>query len=294
MPDNKHNTNLSRCPNSPGVYSGIKIDGKGLYVGRMSCNSWNCPYCHPILKRRLYKRIFQGALSDGSFTTKKHSLKFLTLTCPGKEYRNKNTPIEIYEEMVKSFDRLIKYLKGKYGTFHYFRVCELQQDGSPHFHVLFAGDSIVPIRLLEDIKWNWEEISGMGFVKLNSKLKEKGFNNVKHAINYMLKYITKNIEKVGKNKRIFTCSRGALLKVDKLQCRSMLVHLGSVHHESSNVPDSFREIDFSDQIIKIKGWHSNCIEVSGTIIDFNRYVEVAQQAHFDRLTGVDESNVHIS
>jgi hypothetical protein len=272
------------CPNSPGAYSGISIDGKKIIAGRMCCNSWNCPYCHSRLKKRLYKRIFGGALSDRRFMVKKHSLKFLTLTCPGQWYRLKYSPLEAYEQMSRAFDRLVRFLKKKYGHFHYFRVCEVQRDGYPHFHVLFAGSAIVPVGLLFDIKWSWENQSHMGFVKLNSKLKKTGFNNVKHAINYMLKYITKEIIKIGKNKRIFTCSRGALLKVDKLQYRSMLVYLGSVYPNDCSV-DNFRVIDFSDQILRLPGYPFECIDSGVTIIPFDDYMKCAQQAHLNRLVG---------
>lgn len=278
----EHTTKYKSCPNSPGAYSGIKLDGKTIVAGRMSCNSWNCPYCHDKLKKKLFKRIFNGALSDQSLITNRFSLKFLTLTCGGREIRENFSPLEVYEQMVKAWDRLVKFLRGRYGFFHYFRVCELHKDGYPHFHVLLAGKNVIPKELLSDIEWSWQEVSEMGFVKINTGLKKQGFNDVKHAINYMLKYISKNIQKVGKNKRIFTASRGALLKIDKLVCKSMLVYLGPLGQ--STVYEKFREIDYTDQIISLPGIPYDCISTGVTIRPFDDYLESAQQAHFDRVT----------
>lgn len=64
----------------------------------------------------------------------------------------------------------------------------------------------------------------MGFVKINCVK----FRDRKHAVRYMLKYITKDIKKPGKWKRIFTASRNALLKIHKPEWLSMSVYIGRV------------------------------------------------------------------
>ena len=67
----------------------------------------------------------------------KYSVKFLTLTCPGEEYRKTHTPYEAYEEMSYCFDKLERAMKRKYGNFYFIKVPEAQRDGFPHFHALF-------------------------------------------------------------------------------------------------------------------------------------------------------------
>ena len=236
------NRPLVRCPKPVGAFSGITIDGKKVVAGSLRCNMWECKFCQERLKKKLFKRILTGAI--GEELSSPYALKFLTLTFGGKEDRakailelkkenqareKKGEPIMslkeyVYTIMIHNFHKLIRALKKKYGQFHYFRVCELHKDDIPHFHILFAGDAIVPKHILDSIENLWRGIYGMGFVKINCiKFRDK-----KHAVRYMLKYITKDIQKVGKWKRIFSASRGSLAKVVKVDWLAINLHIGSV------------------------------------------------------------------
>ena len=250
---------LTKCPNCIGAFSGITIDGKKIVAGPLRCNSWTCEFCQPILLKRLYKRILQGSI--GQDAVPRYGLKFLTLTFAGQEERQRlhdiveshnrellkkrerdelkdseqnvadtkdqkiwSYPEIVYDIMTESFHKLIRALKKQYGEFHYFRVNELQKDGTPHFHVLLAGNAIIPKDILDSIENKWVGIYGMGYVRINCiKFRDK-----KHAVRYMLKYITKDIKKPGKRKRIFTTSRHALLKVDKPNWLAVEVYIGRV------------------------------------------------------------------
>ena len=64
-------------------------------------------------------------------------------------------PEIVYDIMTESFHKLIRALKKQYGEFHYFRVNELQKDGTPHFHVLLAGNAIIPKDILDSIEDKW-------------------------------------------------------------------------------------------------------------------------------------------
>ena len=254
------NHKLTKCPNCVGAFSGITIDGKKIVAGPLRCNSWACEFCQPILIKKLYRRILQGSI--GQDATPRYGLKFLTLTFAGQEERqrvqdmienhNRNLlkkpdrdklkesdqvepapedqkiwsyPEIVYDIMTESFHKLIRALKKQYGNFHYFRVNELQKDGTPHFHVLLAGNAVIPKDILDSIEDKWVGIYGMGFVRINCiKFRDK-----KHAVRYMLKYITKDIKKPGKRKRIFTASRHALLKVDKPNWLAVEVYIGKVN-----------------------------------------------------------------
>ncbi len=217
------NQKTVKCPNAVGSFSGITIDGKKIVAGSLRCNSWTCPSCQPRLKKKLYKRILHGSIGEES--TSRYGFKFLTLTYGGRKEResaeeqlerfNNSTDEKlnlrkyIYVIMMNNFHKLIRALKKKYGKFHYFRVCELHRDGIPHLHVLMAGNAIIPKEILNSIEKLWRKTYGMGFVRINC-IK---FRNKKHAISYMLKYITKDIRKVGRWKRIFSASHNSLTKI---------------------------------------------------------------------------------
>ena len=148
--------------------------------------------------------------------------------------------------MIKNFHKLIRALKKKHGNFHYFRVCELHKDEIPHFHVLLAGNAIIPKQILEAIEKLWRERYEMGFVKINCVK----FKNKKHAISYMLKYITKDIQKVGKWKRIFSASQNSLARIIKTDWLYVQVHIGRVTdkgiQEETLDQSKFRELPIDE------------------------------------------------
>lgn len=222
MSTKKDKPKYEKCKYPVGAFSGITIDGLKVIAGVLRCNRWDCPACHPRLKAKLYKRILSGPIANAD--VKKYGIKFLTLTYGGTESREETTREKAYDEMSKAYHKMILALKKRYGHFHYFRVCELHKDGWPHFHVLLVGDNIAPKSLLPSIQALWCTKYGLGYVKLN----KVDFNSAKHAINYMLKYITKDIKKVAPYKRIFTASVGAMLKTIKTEWQKIRVHMGFV------------------------------------------------------------------
>ncbi len=173
---------IGKCLHPVGAFSGITLDGKKIVAGTLRCNSWTCPVCQPILIKKLYKRILQGAI--GKDGTSRYGLKFLTLTFAGADERHrikemiekhnnelfkkpdKNRPYDherkvekklvypevVYDIMTKNFHKLIRALKKQYGDFYYFRVNELQKDETPHFHVLLAGNAVIPKGILEAVR----------------------------------------------------------------------------------------------------------------------------------------------
>jgi len=254
-----------RCPNAVGGFSAITVDGKKIVAGALVCNSWKCSICAPRLKKKLQSRIYNGAI--GEEFTSKYGFKFLTFTFGGNDKREpyrmhadeihevrkdpnrkvfitgdhlsqtywskrdkkfKTRPVynekAMHEAMNVAFHKMIRALKKKYGNFHYFKICELHEDGVPHFHVLFAGNAIIPKSILNSIEKLWQKKYGLGHVKVNCVK----FRNKKHAVNYMLKYITKDIQQVGKYKRIFTASRHSLTKIIKKEWLMVKVKIGRV------------------------------------------------------------------
>lgn len=208
------------CSNPIGVFCGYNPENHSIVAGKMPCNSWQCPDCQKHKKRVLYARIFNGPMSLEAVP--KYGLKFLTLTYPGTDRRKGRMPYEIYEEMSEAFHKTFKMVKRLYGKFHYFRVVEPQRDGTPHFHILLVGKNVIPKKILDTIRHFWSTVYLMGFVKI----RWKPFENRIHAIRYMLKYITKDIKKIGHYKRLFTASRGALAETRKGSLKSVVVEMG--------------------------------------------------------------------
>ena len=223
MPATKLKTKLRSCPRPVGTFSGVYLDmQKAVHVGIRSllpCGSWTCPYCRERNLKRLQYRIFNGEISRGLDNI--YGQKFLTLTCPGREYRESHTPLEAHEEMQKDFAKLIKALKKRHGNFFYIKVVEKHKDGFPHIHVLLSGNAISGKNIKEEIEELWRYKYGMGFCWI--VLIKKGFRaGIKYITKYLVKDLKNNepennyghIQSMGKYKRIFTASKGALVKID--------------------------------------------------------------------------------
>lgn len=270
----QYSSKLTKCPHPVGAFSGISIDGKKVVAGALNCNSRSCPHCGPILKKKLFARIIKGVMGDKDVP--RFGRKFLTLTYGGETKRADSSPQQAYEEMAIAFHNTIKALRHRYGSFHYFRVCELHQDGWPHFHVMLVGETIAPKSLLAHIEHYWREQNGMGFVRLNCI----DFKDGKHAANYMLKYITKDLKAVGKGKRVFTASVGALLRVVKKQWLSTMIHLGPL--------DPFCEpsvvYDFGDRVLFVDGYSPPVLNLGDRVRELSGHAELMQQEAFRRVT----------
>lgn len=223
MPKTKLKQELKSCPHPVGTFAGVFLDmDKAKHVGIRSllpCGSWTCPYCRKRNLKRLQYRIFEGEISKGSENL--FGQKFLTLTCPGKKYRDTHTPLEAHEEMQKNFAKLIKALKKRHGSFFYLKVVEKHKSGFPHIHVLLSGSAIAHKEVKEEIERLWCDRYGMGFAWI--VLIKNGF---RAGIKYITKYLVKDlnndasdnyghIKSIGKYKRLFTASKGALMKVEK-------------------------------------------------------------------------------
>lgn len=209
-------THRAYCSAPVGVFTGVQYTTGGRLRGVRSairCKRWSCPYCADKNLRLLRYRLFNGGLSESAKRNGfrcRYNAKMLTLTYGGNEKRSSSTPEKAYEEMVEAFHKMLKALQKRLGKIYYVRVVEKHKNGGwPHFHVLLVGDGIARKEFLEDIENLWRNLYGMGFVWL------KQIKNFTHAIRYITKYLTKDIEPVGFNKRVFTASKGALVPIQK-------------------------------------------------------------------------------
>lgn len=259
--------NFTPCQRCVGAFSGF--DGEKVISGPLRCNSWICPDCQKRLKAKLKSRILNGEICQQPIS--KYGLKFLTLTFGGTDARKPYITMKngeplfiegipqydataIYDVMILNFHKLIKALKKNYGHFHYFRVTETHKDGVPHFHILLVGNAVIPKSLLSSVERLWCERYGMGFVKLNTPKEKTGktyFNDAKHAINYMLKYITKDMVSAGRYKRVFSASRGSLVRLQKRKWEKMEIYMGRVddngiHEEKIEIDGDFALLDYGE------------------------------------------------
>ena len=179
---------MGACQRRIGVFRGVyEKDGeKRLRVHPIDCGSWSCPECGGRKARRIYGRAMAGEIAKVQST--QYGYKLLTLTLPGQTYRETHTIREAYNEGSKALTGLMKFLKYHLGEYAYLRVCELQKDGFPHWHVVIVGDAISPKYVLRMIEDYWRGAYGLGFVKLN---KLNGEDNIKRALRYVLKYLFK-------------------------------------------------------------------------------------------------------
>lgn len=291
MPSTKLKQELKSCPHPVGTFAGVYLDiKKAVHVGVRSilpCGSWSCPYCRNRNLKRLQYRIFNGEISKGLDNI--FGQKFLTLTCPGREYRESHTPLEAHEEMQKDFAKLIKALKKRHGDFFYIKVVEKHKDGFPHIHVLLSGTAIARKEIKEEIEELWRYKYGMGFCWI--VLIKKGFRaGIKYITKYLVKDLKNNepennyghIQSMGKYKRIFTASKGALVKVEKkktdwLENKITLGYVGNNKAGQTEIfeRDLFLENDFSGadrlkhQEAKIKAFTDYVLDNFKPVYDIN-------------------------
>lgn len=177
------------CKRRVGIFKGVynTKSEKRLLVFPVACGSWSCPDCASRKARRVYARAMAGRIVAAQQS--EYNYKLLTLTLPGEIWRKNHSIGNAYQEGSKALTGLIKFLKYNLGAFAYLRVCELQRDGFPHWHIIMVGDGIAPKYTLRMIEDYWRGSCGLGFVKLN---RLRGDQDIKRAVGYVLKYLFKS------------------------------------------------------------------------------------------------------
>jgi len=211
----KHLNELKKCPRPIGSFRGVTFDldtasHKGVR-SPIPCGSWECPFCGPKNLKRLKARVYNGNIStDIVGAGGRYCQKFLTLTCPGVDYRDSHSPLEAYDEMQASYHKLMRALQKRLGKFYYLKVAEKHKDGFPHFHILLCGRAIKSKLVKKYIDELWCEKYGMGYTWI-----EVIKHGLKAGVSYLTKYLTKAAtegNRFARGKRLFTASVGALAK----------------------------------------------------------------------------------
>lgn len=213
---------FDRCPNASYYVEFVKhgVNGLGdeLVRGYCGCKSWDCPACAEREAWKLRKKTVNAVTeyldqirTDG-FRDKYHC-KFLTLTFPGRDVRDRMgiDVADVY--MKKQLNKLMTALKKRFGKFEYMWVVEPQGDGYPHFHLLLMGDAVVPMEIYGVIKALWELKYGMGFSKIRAV--SGGIESIAY---YMSKYLIKGLRSGKKHNRVYSMSRylRSLFRLDEV------------------------------------------------------------------------------
>jgi len=266
------------CPTPVGYFQGVKHVQRSKHLGirtNIACKYWNCSYCGPrkvkYLKRRIYRGEIAKSYSRKGFRPTGYEQKFLTLTAPGREYRNTHSPEEAYKEMQDHFHKLIRALKKYFGDFMYLRVVEPHKDGFPHLHVLLVGSAIVPKEILGKIRKLWVHTYGMGNVDL--QVIKKGF---RAGVKYITKYITKDIKQICKGSRIFSSSKNALEPLPKkAPWEYSKFYLGVIRQLKNDKPELF-EIEIYPNMPERLTWESVAAVFQDTIDEFIHRVKTGK------------------
>src|SRR5208283_3912981 len=105
--------------------------------------------------------------------------------------------------------------------------------GYPHMHVYLVGESIQPKSVLDSITQLWRSKYGMGFVRLNARIKafdsrsRRYFylnpKDPKRLLYYVMKYMGKDSPVVDDHQHIYSHSDGALCPVSDLSSDSGVI-----------------------------------------------------------------------
>ena len=225
-----------RCPNSS-MYARYIVEAKGkpsvIRIVPLRCKSWACPFCAKVNSRILYNKINRGIAGCLDEEKKSgfrddYSLKFLTLTLPGREWRDSTSRVDAEEVLKYAFKKTISQLRRKLGHIEYCWVMEFQKkDGYAHLHVVLVGQAIAPKSVLNDIEKLWRQQQGMGFVRLNAVN-----GGVKTISSYLSKYLTKEIEQGYKGSRVYGASAGFNKAISSQKPAITMIERGRFYYEN--------------------------------------------------------------
>ena len=172
------------CPNmNTPLLVGDFIDQNKRAIIKARCKLWNCPYCAQVNKSEHFNRMVSGIQK---LVDRDYPLSFVTITMHEK-WRGKDGSTKNWRS---NRDKLLARLRRKVKKelslqSEYVYISEYHSDGSLHIHGVFTGDF--------KSKW-WKDCArscGLGYMAKAERL-----TTALQAINYCLKYITKEIGKI--------------------------------------------------------------------------------------------------
>lgn len=150
--------------------------GVHIKITPAKCKSYSCPICGKKKVMDLVKRLN---------TVNLNKYRFFTLTLKNK--MNLDNTEENLKKISSYFNKLNLTLRKKpeYKGLEFFRVVEIGKDGMVHIHGIW--NKYIPSAYLSEL---WFKITKNSFIVSVEKIKNK-----KDAIQYLYKYLTKDVSK---------------------------------------------------------------------------------------------------
>lgn len=179
---------MKECPDSKLILEIVNEAEMKHKMIKARCKRWSCPFCGPINARNLgalLGAVLASYISENSAIGRafRYTLKIVTLTVPGDDWRLSHTPEQAQELIREALKALLRKLRLHYDLEEYFQVIETKQ-GWPHVHLLLLGTGIAPPGIMRFINDAWSCL-GMGRSEVKMVRSHKGISS------YLTKYITK-------------------------------------------------------------------------------------------------------
>lgn len=175
----------------------------------LRCKMWGCDHCAPINARNLENEIsdlLAGFVENCGISEAKmrYAVKLVTLTLPGKAYRESHSAEEMEHDVKKFTTKLMDRLRKDRGVLEYVWVRELQKDhDTPHIHLVIMGPGVISPDILGYVEHLWRDVYGMGFVWISPVKTVRGMSR------YLVKYLAKGLGAGLSGRRVYSMSRGA-------------------------------------------------------------------------------------
>lgn len=156
----------------------------GAEAKLLTCRSWNCDYCQPERKKRLFSEAAAG-----------EPTRFLTLTINPE---TGGSPDERLRILSHAWRTIVKRIRRAYPRreVEYFAVCEETKHGEPHLHILLRSPYIAQSFLSDAMA----ELADSPIVDI------RRIRGVTQAVRYVAKYIQKKPAQFGTSKRYWKSS----------------------------------------------------------------------------------------
>lgn len=235
MRENPHQPHpeKEKCPRCRGNFLFNFETGE---VKEVYCKAYKCPVCGDWKKYELKKAI-------DKFVSGWDRVRMWTFTFSSHIFNGLNTEerFKLASKVWKTFRDLLrntKWIGEKERNFQYLKIIELQKNGSPHFHALVDRYVYQPklnkiwqtaIRYCTDYKGT---LGNANVSKTEENVSKK------NAGNYIIKYITKQLEDIQTNfvfRRWSKSGKGSMFATREKSGDWLFIHLNSDRYSVTSV-----------------------------------------------------------
>jgi len=209
---NKLSNYGNKCPNSRYFCEGVVLEENGderYFRSFAGCKQWSCPVCSRKMVQGLRRGLKRGLKAYferyGDGYSPKYFIKMVSLTVPGRNWREKVSTWAAEKIVKRSLVKLVAALRRKYGNaLEYVWVDERQRDGYPHIHLCITGSAVVPADIYQYIDGLWHGRYGLGFTFVSTDKYDRGIDGI---VKYLTKYLSKELATGVKGNRVYSMSK---------------------------------------------------------------------------------------